>query len=39
MAWQREEHVPEPEQPDTQDPDASRDSDPATEDDDEKRDG
>jgi hypothetical protein len=35
--WRTEEHVDEPEQRDVQDPDATKASDPATEDDDEKR--
>jgi hypothetical protein len=35
--WQHEDHVPEPPQPDHQDPAATEDSDPATEDDDKKR--
>jgi len=37
MSWQNEEHVDEPEQPDRQDKEATEGSDPATEDDDEKR--
>lgn len=35
--WRTEEHVDEPVQRDVQDPEATRPSDPATEDDDEKR--
>jgi hypothetical protein len=38
-AWQHEEHVEEPPQPKTQDPEATENHDPATEDDDEKRGG
>jgi hypothetical protein len=37
MNWRNEEHVEEPPQPNIQDPEATEDSDPATEDDDEKR--
>jgi len=36
-SWQNEEPVDEPPQPDVQDEEADADSDPATEDDDEKR--
>jgi hypothetical protein len=37
MNWRTEEHAEEPPQPNKQDPEADEDSDPATEDDDEKR--
>ena len=37
--WRAEDHVDEPPQPETQDPEAEEGHDPATEDDDEKRAG